>query len=69
MNPCSAEVYPALWSHSVPRAGRGSGQKDAYATAEWLRLADIGALQGFPGRLDNFIAGGSLQRVFRKPMD
>ena len=34
------EVYPALWSHSFPRAGRNSDQQDAYAAAEWLRRSD-----------------------------
>jgi hypothetical protein len=42
------EVYPALWSHSFPRAGRNSDQQDAYAAAEWLRQADLdGKLQRF----------------------
>src|SRR5215471_5483691 len=34
------EVYPALWSHSFPRNGRDCHQRDAYATAEWLRRSD-----------------------------
>ncbi|MGC1105493.1 MAG: hypothetical protein WA876_03070 [Candidatus Acidiferrales bacterium] len=42
------EVYPALWSHSFPRAGRNSDQQDAYAAAEWLRQGDLdGNLQRF----------------------
>ena len=42
------EVYPALWSHSFPRAGRNSDQPDAYAAAEWLRQNDLeGNLQRF----------------------
>ncbi len=35
-----AEVYPALWSRSLPNAGRTGDQQDAFATAEWLRRAD-----------------------------
>ena len=40
------EVYPALWSHSLPRDGRDSHQRDAYATAEWLRRNDQDASLG-----------------------
>jgi len=36
------EVYPALWSHSIPRDSRDSHQQDAYCTAEWLRRGDLG---------------------------
>jgi hypothetical protein len=43
-----AEVYPALWSRTFPRAGRTPDQQDAYATAEWLRHADAdGSLEKF----------------------
>ncbi len=43
-----AEVYPALWSHSLPRDGRNSHQQDAYAIAEWLRRSDLdGSLEQF----------------------
>lgn len=35
------EVYPALWSHAYPRAGRNSDQHDAYAIAEWLHRNDV----------------------------
>jgi hypothetical protein len=35
------EVYPALWSHSLPRDGRDSHQQGAYAAAEWLRRNDL----------------------------
>jgi hypothetical protein len=35
-----AEVYPALWNKTFPRAGRTSDQHDAFATAEWVRRAD-----------------------------
>ncbi|MGB6499683.1 MAG: hypothetical protein WBF09_22020 [Candidatus Acidiferrum sp.] len=42
------EVYPALWSHSFPCAGRDAHQQDAYATTEWLRRSDQdGNLQRF----------------------
>jgi len=34
------EVYPALWKHGVPRAGRNDHQHDAFVVAEWLRRAD-----------------------------
>lgn len=36
-----AEIYPALWSHSLPRDGRNSDQQDAYAAAGWLRRSDL----------------------------
>jgi len=43
-----AEVYPALWSRTLPSAGRTSDQHDAFATAEWLRRADVdGSLEKF----------------------
>jgi hypothetical protein len=43
-----AEVYPALWSRTLPSAGRTLDQQDAYATAEWLRRADgDGSLEKF----------------------
>ena len=43
-----AEVYPALWSRTFPRAGRTPDQQDAFATAEWLRRADCdGSLEKF----------------------
>jgi hypothetical protein len=35
-----AEVYPSLWSRTLPIAGRTPDQQDALATAEWLRRAD-----------------------------
>lgn len=42
------EVYPALWSHSFPRAGRDSDQHDAYSATEWLRKSDLdGTLERF----------------------
>ena len=42
------EVYPALWSHSFPGAGRNSDQHDAYSAAEWLRRSDLdGSLERF----------------------
>jgi hypothetical protein len=42
------EVYPALWSHSIPRGGRDSHQQDAYFTAEWLRRSDLdGSLERY----------------------
>ena len=43
-----AEVYPALWSRTFPRAERTPDQQDAFATAEWLRRADCdGSLEKF----------------------
>lgn len=43
-----AEVYPALFSRTFPSAGRTADQQDAFATAEWLRLADSdGSLEKF----------------------
>ena len=43
-----AEVYPALWSRTFPRAGRTPDQQDAFATAEWLRRMDReGSLEKF----------------------
>jgi len=35
-----AEVYPALWSKSLPIDNRSSDQQDAYAIAAWLLKAD-----------------------------
>ncbi len=43
-----AEVYPALWSHAYPRAGRTADQHDAFCIAAWLAEADrSGTLPGF----------------------
>ena len=43
-----AEVYPALWSRTFPTAGRTPDQQDAFATAEWIRRADMdGSLEKF----------------------
>lgn len=43
-----AEVYPALWNRTFPRADRTDHQQDAFATAEWLRRADAdGSLEKF----------------------
>jgi hypothetical protein len=36
-----AEVYPSLWSRSLPSEGRTQDQHDAYAVAAWMRRADI----------------------------
>lgn len=38
--PVVVEVYPALWSHNVPKEGRTPDQHDAYSVAAWLRVAD-----------------------------
>jgi len=35
------EVYPSLWSKSLPREERTLDQQDAYAAAAWLRQADL----------------------------
>jgi hypothetical protein len=35
-----AEVYPSLWSRSMPTEGRTQDQHDAYAVAAWMRRAD-----------------------------
>jgi hypothetical protein len=35
-----AEVYPALWSRSLPREGRTQDQQDAFATVKWMQQAD-----------------------------
>lgn len=35
-----AEVYPSLWSRSLPKADRTPDQHDAWSVAEWLRRAD-----------------------------
>ncbi len=43
-----AEVFPALWSRSFPREGRGADQHDAYSVAAWISRADHdGTLAGF----------------------
>jgi hypothetical protein len=43
-----AEVYPALWSRTFPSEGRTPDHQDAFATAEWLRRADMdGSLEKF----------------------
>ena len=43
-----AEVYPALWSRSFPRADRTGDQHDAYSIAAWLSRADRdGSLAAF----------------------
>jgi hypothetical protein len=43
-----AEVYPALWSKSLPQEGRDGHQQDAYSIAAWLRRADMnGSLAEF----------------------
>jgi hypothetical protein len=34
------EVYPSLWSRSLPREGRTADQHDAYTVATWLGRAD-----------------------------
>ena len=34
------EVYPSLWSRSLPKADRTPDQHDAWSVAEWLRRAD-----------------------------
>lgn len=42
------EVYPSLWSKSLPREERTPDQQDAYAAATWLRQADLdGSLNKF----------------------
>jgi hypothetical protein len=35
-----AEVYPALWSRSLPMGGRTPDQQDAFAVVKWLQEAD-----------------------------
>jgi hypothetical protein len=35
-----AEIYPSLWSRSMPTEGRTQDQHDAYAVAAWMRRAD-----------------------------
>jgi hypothetical protein len=35
-----AEVYPALWNRSFPRANRTGDQHDAFSVAAWLSRAD-----------------------------
>jgi hypothetical protein len=34
------EVYPSLWSRSLPREGRTPDQHDAFSVSAWLREAD-----------------------------
>ena len=42
------EVYPSLWSKSLPPVERTLDQQDAYAAAAWLRQADLdGSLNKF----------------------
>jgi hypothetical protein len=42
------EVYPSLWSKSLPREGRTPDQHDAYVAAAWLRQVDMdGSLEKF----------------------
>lgn len=42
------EVYPSLWSKSVPRENRTKDQHDAYVIAAWLRQTDMdGILRKF----------------------
>lgn len=36
-----AEVYPSLWSRSLPKSDRTPDQHDAWSVAEWLRRADV----------------------------
>ncbi|MCW5766567.1 MAG: hypothetical protein KIT68_11405 [Phycisphaeraceae bacterium] len=36
-----AEVYPSLWSRSLPKADRTPDQHDAWSVTEWLRRADV----------------------------
>lgn len=44
----AAEVYPALWSKSFPSSGRTQDLQDAFAIAEWMRLADSdGSLKSY----------------------
>jgi hypothetical protein len=35
-----AEIYPALWSKSLPNDGRDGHQQDAYSIARWMRERD-----------------------------
>jgi hypothetical protein len=35
-----AEVYPAIWNRTFSTQGRNPHQQDAFAIAEWMRLAD-----------------------------
>jgi hypothetical protein len=43
-----AEVYPALWRHAYPRAGRTGDQHDAFSIAAWLSQANRdGSLAAF----------------------
>ena len=43
-----AEVYPALWSGTFPRAGRTPDQHDAFSIAKWMQGA------GADGSLDKY---------------
>lgn len=36
------EVYPSLWSRSIPQGDRTPDQHDAYSVACWLRHTDLG---------------------------
>lgn len=49
------EVYPSLWSKSFSSKGRTQDQQDAYATAAWLRQADL------DGNLNKFLKPSLLQ--------
>ncbi|MGW8223760.1 MAG: hypothetical protein ACWGP1_16555, partial [Syntrophobacteria bacterium] len=49
------EVYPSLWSKSLPREERTQDQQDAYAAAAWLRQADL------DGNLNKFLKPFLLQ--------
>lgn len=43
------EVYPSLWSRSIPQSDRTPDQHDAYSVACWLRQTDL------DGRLANYL--------------
>lgn len=40
------EVYPSLWSKSIPREGRTADQHDAYVAASWMRQVDMDGILG-----------------------
>lgn len=43
-----AEIYPSLWMRRFERSDRDPDQQAAYATAAWLRRADLdGCLEFF----------------------
>ena len=43
-----AEVYPSLWSKTIPREDRTPDQHDAFTIASWLSQADrVGELPGY----------------------